>query len=80
LGRYDNVVIVVVGIELVERGVLCEREVLSTRAFWIVRSSAGCEDQPYSWVRREGRETKEKREDLLAKSTDKNCMLYLNII
>jgi hypothetical protein len=40
----------------------------------IVRSSAGCEDRPCSWVRREG-EREEKREDLLAKSADKNCML-----
>jgi hypothetical protein len=46
----------------------------------IVRSSAGCEDQPCSWVHREGREREEKKGDLLAKSTDKNCMLYLNII
>jgi hypothetical protein len=46
----------------------------------IVRSSTGCEDQPYSWVRREGRESEEKKGDLLAKSIDKNYMLYLNII
>ena len=63
MGWYDNIVIVVVGIELVKRRVFCEREVLSTRSFWIVRSSAECKDQPCSWVRREGRETKEKRED-----------------
>ena len=53
LGWYDNIVIVFVGIELVERRVLCEREVLSTRAFWIVRSSARCEDQPCSWEKEE---------------------------
>jgi hypothetical protein len=41
----------------------------------IVRSSAGCKDQPYSWVHREGRERERGREDLLAKRTDKNCML-----
>jgi hypothetical protein len=46
----------------------------------IVRSSVGCEGQPYSWVCREGREREEKREDLLAKSTDKNCMFHLNIL
>jgi hypothetical protein len=54
--------------------------VLSTRSFFIVRSSAGCEDQPYSWVHREGRDSKEKREDLLAERADKNCMLHLNIL
>jgi hypothetical protein len=48
--------------------------VLSEEPSGIVRSSAGCEDQPCSWVRREGRD-REKREDLLAKSTDQNCML-----
>jgi hypothetical protein len=31
-------------------------------------------------VCKEGREREEKKEDLLAKSTDKNCMLYLNIL
>jgi hypothetical protein len=46
----------------------------------IVRSSAGGEDQLCIWVRREGREREEKKEDLLAKSADKNCMLYLNIL
>jgi hypothetical protein len=59
---------------------LCEREVLSVEPSGIVRSSAGCEDQPCSWVHREGRDREEKREDLLAKSTDKNCMLHLNIL
>jgi hypothetical protein len=49
---------------------LREREVLSKRAFCIVRSSAGCEDQPCSWVRREGRDREKKKEDLLAKSAD----------
>jgi hypothetical protein len=43
--------------------------------YGIVRSSSRCEYQPCSWVRREGRERKEKRRDLLAKSVDKNCML-----
>jgi hypothetical protein len=46
---------------VVERRVLCEREVLSIRAFCIVISSSGCEDQPYSGVCREGREREEKR-------------------
>jgi hypothetical protein len=45
----------------------------------IVRSSSQCEDQPYSWVHREEREREEKEEDLLAKSADKNCKIYLNI-
>jgi hypothetical protein len=40
----------------------------------IVRSSTGCKGQPCSWVRREGRD-REKREDMLAKSIDHNCML-----
>jgi hypothetical protein len=50
--------------------------VLSTRAFCIVRSSTGCKDQLYSWVHREGRDSEEKREDMLAESIDKNCMLH----
>jgi hypothetical protein len=54
--------------------------VLSTRTFCIVISSAGCEDKPYIWVHREGRDSKEKKEDLLAKSANKNCMLHLNIL
>jgi hypothetical protein len=28
----------------------------------VVISSVGCEDQPYSWVRREGREETRKKE------------------
>jgi hypothetical protein len=80
LGWYDNIVIFF-DIELVERRVLyLERKVLRVRAFWIVRSSAWCEDQPCSSVHKEGREREEKREDMLTKSEDKNCMLYLNII
>jgi hypothetical protein len=35
----------------------------------IVRSSVDCEDQPCSWVRREGREEKER--DMQAKCTDR---------
>ena len=50
------------------------------KPYGIVISSAGCEDQPYSCVHREGREREEKKEDLLAKSADKNCMFYLNIL
>jgi hypothetical protein len=46
----------------------------------IVISSAGCKGQPCSWVHREGREREEKREDMLAKSADKNYMLHLNIL
>jgi hypothetical protein len=53
---------------------------MSTRAFCIVRSSTGCEDQPCSWVRREGRDREKKRENMLAKSIDQNCMLHLNIL
>jgi hypothetical protein len=54
--------------------------VLSTRSFFIVRFLVGCEDQPCNWVRREGRDSEEKREHLLAESADKNCMLHLNIL
>ena len=53
---------------------------LSVEPSGIVRSSVGCEDQPCSWVCREGREREEKKEYLLAKSIDKNCVLYLNIL
>jgi hypothetical protein len=41
------------------------------RAFSIVRSSAGCEDQPCSWVHREG--DREKREG------EKICKLRVQI-
>jgi hypothetical protein len=65
---------------VIKRVTLCEREVLSTRAFYIVRSSIGCEDQPCSWVRREGRDREDKKEVMLTESTYKNCMLHLNIL
>jgi hypothetical protein len=46
----------------------------------IVRSSAGCEDQILQLGAQEGgRERQKEREDLLAKSADQNCKLYLNI-
>jgi hypothetical protein len=48
--------------------------VLSEEPSSIVRSSVGCEGQPCSWVHREGRD-REKREDLLSKSANHNCML-----
>jgi hypothetical protein len=60
--------------------ILREKEVLSTRAFCIVRSLTGCEYQPCSWVHREGRDSEEKKEDLLAESVDKNCMFHINIL
>jgi hypothetical protein len=41
----------------------------------ILRSSAGCKGQPYSWVHREGREREIRKEYILAKNVDKNCML-----
>jgi hypothetical protein len=47
-----------------------EREVLSVRAFWYCKI--------FSWVHRKGREREKKKEDLLAESANKNCMLYLN--
>jgi hypothetical protein len=59
---------------------LCEKEVLSAEPSGIVRSSVGCEDQPCSWVCKEGRDREDKREYLLGKSVDKNCMIHLNIL
>jgi hypothetical protein len=59
---------------------LCEREVLSVEPSGIVISSTGCEDQPCSWVCRDGRDREEKKEYLLAKSANNNCMLHLNIL
>jgi hypothetical protein len=48
------------------------------RKVCVVRSSAGCEDQPCSWVCREGRKREErKREDMLAKSTDRTVCFHL---
>jgi hypothetical protein len=44
----------------------------------IVRSSAMCEGQVLQLGAQEGERKREKKEDLLAKSADKNCMLYLN--
>jgi hypothetical protein len=46
----------------------------------IVRSSTGCEDQPCRWVWREGRDREKKKDDMLAKREDKNCMLCLNTL
>jgi hypothetical protein len=44
----------------------------------IVRSSAVCEGQVLQLGAQERERKREKKEDLLAKSTDKNCRLYLN--
>jgi hypothetical protein len=44
----------------------------------IVRSSAVCEGQVLQLGAQEGERKREKKEDLLAESADKNCMLYLN--
>jgi hypothetical protein len=52
--------------------------VITEREVCVVRSSAGCEDQPCSWVRREGREEKrEKERDLQAKSADRTVCFHL---
>jgi hypothetical protein len=59
---------------------LCEREVMSVEPSGIVRYLVGCEDQSCCWVCRKGRERKEKKEDMLAESANKNCMLHLNIL
>ena len=48
------------------------------RALCIVRYSTGCEDQPCSWVHREGRKREErKREYLLAKSVDRTICFHI---
>jgi hypothetical protein len=48
------------------------------REVYVVRSSTGCEDQPCSWVRREGRKREErKREYLIAKSADRTACFHL---
>jgi hypothetical protein len=54
--------------------------VLSKRAFCIVISSAGCEDQSCSWVHGKGRDREKNKEDMLAKIVDKDCMLHLNTL
>ena len=44
----------------------------------IVKSSAGCEGQILQLGAQEGERKREKKEDLLVESANKNCMLYLN--
>jgi hypothetical protein len=44
----------------------------------IVRSSALCKVQVLQLGAQEEERKREKKEDLLAKSVDKNCMIYLN--
>jgi hypothetical protein len=44
----------------------------------IVRSSTVCEGQVLQVGEQESEIKREKKEDLLAKSADKNCLLYLN--
>jgi hypothetical protein len=57
---------------------LLREKYCAKREFFIVTYSAGCKDQPYSWVRREGRKREErKREDLLAKSADRTICFHL---
>jgi hypothetical protein len=61
-----------------ERLLLLREKYCAERVFYIVISSIICEDQPYSWVRREGRKREEsKREELLAKSTDRIVCFHL---
>jgi hypothetical protein len=50
------------------------------RAFCTIRSSARFEDQPCSWVHREGRDREEEKKYLLAENAYKNCMLHFNIL
>jgi hypothetical protein len=45
------------------------------REVCVVRSSAGCEDQPCIWVHRE--ERREKERDLQANSTDRTVRFHL---
>jgi hypothetical protein len=49
------------------------------RAFLYSGSSAGCEDQPCSWVHREGREEREReeREGSAAKCADRTVCFHL---
>ena len=44
----------------------------------IVRSSAVCEGQVLQLGAHKGRRKREKKEELLAERTDKNCMFFLN--
>ena len=61
-----------------EERLLLREKYCVVRAVCIVRSSAGCEYQPCNWVHKEGRERERRREYMLAKSADKNCMLCIN--
>jgi hypothetical protein len=54
--------------------------VLSVEPSGIVISSARCEYQSCNWVYRKGRDREDKKEDLLAESANKSCMLHLNIL
>jgi hypothetical protein len=54
-----------------------EREVFCCRRVSIVRSSTGCEDEPYSWVRREGKEEEIKERERCKLSTQ--IELYVSI-
>jgi hypothetical protein len=49
------------------------------RAECIVRSSARCEDQPCSWVRKGGREREREEERYEAKLADRTVCFHLNI-
>jgi hypothetical protein len=64
----------------IEWVLLSKREVLSVEPSGIVRSSAGCKDKSCSWVHRRGRDREEKKEDILSETTNKNCMIDLNIL
>ena len=48
------------------------------KPFGIVRSSVVCEGQVLQLGVQEGEIKREKKEDLLVESVDKNYMLYLN--
>jgi hypothetical protein len=57
---------------------LRERSVEREEAFWYCNIFWYCaNDKSFSWVHGEGRRKREEKEDLLAKSADKNCMLSL---
>jgi hypothetical protein len=54
------------------------REVLCLKSIsCIVISSVGCEDQPYSWVCREGRKRERRERDLQAKCIDRTVCFHL---
>jgi hypothetical protein len=61
-----------------ERLLYCEQEVLRERAFRYCKIFSCVRRSVLQLGVQEGERKREKREDLLVESADKNCMLYLN--